>query len=216
MNSPVLYASNEISPEELERWFNSDTLDPPRYKEVNEGKLVFLADAPKPKLHHHHNSLKILPESLVNGWIRLEQCHHNIDKVDAAQILFKADRIRNIKITRSVNIKKAWVENASVQMENIGANATLCLSASTHSLLQNNDGSFTLKNGPYMRRYLDGYFPLRVTMDLDYRNTNLQLLEFKPAQQVGYHVKRDSDTLHIDALFEGKLSTEFHFKSLSY
>ena len=210
--SPVLLAEEEISPEELERWFNSDTMDPPRYKQVNEGKLVFLDSPPKEKLHHHYNSLTILPESLNSGWIILKQCHENIDKVEAAQILFKADRIKDIKITRHTNIKKVWVEDASVQMENISDNATLCLTAYTHSLLPNNDGSYTLRNGPYMRRFFDGYFPLHVTMDLDFRNTNLQLVQLKPEQQLGYTVKRSNNMLHIDTVFEGKLSTEFQFK----
>lgn len=213
--SPVLLAEDEISPEELERWFNSDSMEPPRYKQVNEGRLVFLANPPGGKLHHHHNSLTILPESLNSGWVILKQCHENIDKVAAAQILFKADRIKDIKIIQYSNIKKVWVEDASVQMENISENATLCLTAYTHSLLPNHDGSYTLRNGPYMRRFFDGYFPLRVTVDLDFRNTNLQLVQLKPEQQDGYTVQLSNNMLHIDTIFEGKLSTEFQFKRIA-
>lgn len=211
----VTLASDEISPEELERWFNSDSMDPPRYKESNEGVLVFLVDIPREKLHHHHNALKIYPDSLSSGWIGLEQCHVNIDKVQAAQILFKQDRIRDIKILDYKNIKKVWIEGPSVQMEEVAANASLCISASTRSLIHNADGSYTLRNGPYMRRFFDSYFPLRVTMDLDFSRTNLELVQYTPEQQAGYQVDRENNKLHIDTVFEGKLVTEFLFRPIS-
>ncbi len=204
---------NEISQEELERWFNSDTMEPPRYKDVNEGHLVFLSENRNPTLHHHHNSLTISPQSLSNGWIRLEQCHHNMDKVPAAQILFKEGRVKNIKITRQENIQKAWVEGYSVQMENITDNAVICLQADTHSLLQNKDGTYSLRNGPYMRRFLDGYYPIRVSLDLNFSQTQLELLDVSPPSQRGFEiVEMDKGLLHFDTVFEGKLQTEFHFR----
>ena len=215
LSSPCLLASDEITPEELERWFNSDSMDPPRYKETNEGQLVFLAQAPEEKLHHHHNALIIHSNSLADGWISLQQCHNNIDKVPAAQILFKQDRIRNIRILSYQNIRKVWIEGPSVQMEDITENASLCLSATTRSLMHNTDGSYTLRNGPFMRRFFDGYFPLRVTMDLDYSNANLRLLRHTPAQQPGYEIEHKNHKLHIDTVFEGKLVTEFRFRPIS-
>lgn len=212
---PIALASDEISPEELERWFNSDSLDPPRYKESNDGILVFLDDKPRENIHHHHNALKIYPDSLTTGWISLEQCHENIDKVQAAQILFKEDRIRDIKILDFKNIKRVWIDGPSVQMEDIDENARVCISAFTHSLIHNTDGSYTLRNGPYMRRFFDSYFPLRVTMDLDFSDTNLELVQHRPEQQAGYDVQRQNNKLHIDTVFEGKLVTEFQFRSIS-
>lgn len=209
----VLVASDEISREELERWFNSNTSDPPRYKEVNDGHLVFLTGNNDPTLHHHHNSLTILPESLQSGWILLEQCHQNIDKVPAAEILFKAGRVRDIKITKAINIDKAWVEDTSVQMENIKADAQLCLQAYSHSLVKNADGTFSLRNGPFMRRFFDGYFPIRVSLELNFSQTNLELTSFTPNNQNGFHVENNNGMIHIDTVFEGKLQTEFKFKS---
>lgn len=203
--------SDDITQEELERWFNSNSMEPPRYKEVNEGQLVFLADNHDASLHHHHNSLTIYPNSLQDGWILLEQCHRNIDKVAAAQILFKQGRVKDIRITKQQNIGKAWVEEASVQMENISENAVLCIQAYSHSLIQNNDGSFSLRNGPFMRRFLDGYFPIRVSLDLNFSQTNLVLTSFTPKIQSGFQLVQDPGRVHVDTVFEGKLQTEFHF-----
>ena len=111
----LVIGGDEISEEELERWFNSDNFDPPRYtREVNEGALVFLA-APnkKAELHHHHNNMTIFPRSLQDGWVMMEQCHSNIDRVAAAQIVFDKDRVRDIRVTRYHNMEKAWVEPAA-------------------------------------------------------------------------------------------------------
>lgn len=211
---------NEISPEELERWFNSDTLDPPHYdvvssadaSQVNEGNLVFLSKAPDKAPHYQHNTVTISPASLHNGWILVEQCHSNIDKVAAAQIVFKKNRVRNIKIISYKNIGKAWVEGASVQFENVKSNATLCIQANTHSLKHLENGTYSLRNGPFMRRFLDGYFPMHVSFDVNYAQTNLELTGFTPARQKGFEVKQAEGQIKIDTLFEGRLLTEFHFK----
>ena len=208
--------ANEISPEELERWFNSDTLEPPRYNDasdVNEGNLVFISTTPDKNLHHHHNAVTILPASLNDGWIMIEQCHSNIDKVAAAQIVFKKNRVRNIKIISSENIEKAWVEGASVQFENVKENAKLCIQANTHSLKLLDNGTYSLRNGPFMRRFLDGYFPLHVSFELNYAQTDLELTSFTPESQKGFEVKQGTGEIKINTVFEGKLHTEFHFRT---
>jgi len=204
--------ANDVSPEELERWFNSDSMDPPRYTQVNDGHLQFLARAPKENLHHHHNALTIFPSSLQDGWIGIQQCHTNLDRVPAAQVLFNKDRVRDIRIVSYENMEKAWVEDASVQMTNITANARLCIQASSRALIRNVDGSFSLRNGPFMRRFLDGYYPIRVSLDLDFATTDLQLVNITPAPQTGFAVRQGDGSVHVDALFEGKLQTEFRFR----
>jgi len=213
--TPTVF-SNEISPEELERWFNSDTLEPPRYtaaEDVNEGELVFLNEAPDKAIHHHHNAVTISPTSLSDGWIQIKQCHSNIDKVAAAQIVFGKNRARNIKIVSYDNIEKAWVEGSTVQFENVKSNATLCIQADTHSLQHLDNGTYSLRNGPYMRRFLDGYFPLHVSLDLNFTQTNLELTSFTPMSQKGFEVKQSKGAVTIDTVFEGRLHTEFHFKT---
>lgn len=214
--SSTTTGTNEISAEELERWFNSDTLDPPRYQDtskVNEGELVFLSDVPDKPLHHHHNTLTISPTSLNDGWILIEQCHSNIDKVSAAQILFDKNRVRNITIVSYKNIGKAWVEGASVQFENVREDAHLCIRANTRSLKQLANGTYSLRNGPFMRRFLDGYFPLHVSMDLNYSQTNLELTSFRPVIQQGFSVTQGKGEVKVDTIFEGRLHTEFHFRT---
>lgn len=209
----ILQATSEYTEEELERWFNSDSFEPPNpVKDVNEGQLVFVAPDNKKPLHHHHNSMIIFPHSLEDGWVLMEQCHTNLDKVSAAQIVFAKNRIRDIKVMSFRNMDKAWVEGPSVQMVNIKANAKLCMQAWTRALFINDDGTYSLRNGPFMRRFLDGYFPLRVSMDISYAGTGLKPTQVSPDEQKGFEVWRKKDRIGFDAIFEGKLRTEFSFE----
>ena len=205
-------ATSELSDEELERWFNSDSLEPPRsVADVNDGQLVFIRNKELKSLHHHHNSMTILPRSLEDGWVLMEQCHSNLDKVPAAQIVFSSDKVRDIRLMSFRNMGKAWVEGSTVQMTDITHDARLCMQAWTRALSMNKDGSYSLRNGPFMRRFLDGYFPMRVSMEIDFTATGLIPTLVSPAEQSGFAVWRKKGHIGFEAIFEGKLRTEFNF-----
>lgn len=210
-------ADDDLSQEELERWFESDSFEPPESaKHVNDGDLVFLTSpGDRETLHHHHNSVTIVPSSLKDGWIRMEQCHSNLDKVPALQIVFAKDRVRDLEVVSYQNIGKAWVDGPTVQLADITDRASVCLKAWTRALLVNNDGSFSLRNGPFMRRFLDGYFPIRVSMDIRYAGTGLKLSRVKPVEQAGFAIWRRQDSIGFDAVFEGMLRTEFSFEQIA-
>lgn len=203
----------EYTEEELEKWFNSDKFEPPDSfeKEVNDGSLIFLEKLPDDPVHHHYNALTIQPTSLQDGWVKLKQCHENLDAVGSAQIVFSKNKVRDITVYYSKNIGRAWVENSSVQMEDIKPNAKVCLSASTRTLVNNKDGSFSLHTGPFMRKFLDGYYPMHVTMDVVYAGTGLKLLAISPVKQKGFNVLRSEEQIQLDTWFEGELRTELLF-----
>jgi hypothetical protein len=206
--------ASEPSLEELERWLESDDMMPPSVStaDVNEGELVFLAQHPAKQVHHHQNYLIINADSLRDGWVRLNQCHDHLDRVPRAQIMYNKDRIRDLQIVTSDNIEQSWVEGNSVQLTNIHENARLCVRAWTRALRANGDGSYSLRNGPFMRRFLDGYYPMRVSMQIDYANSGLHLVSMTPQRQQGFEVKDKEGHLAFDAWFEGRLKTEFLFR----
>ncbi len=212
---PGVTASDEPSMVELERWLESDELLPPTVStdQVNEGTLVFLTRRPARQVHHHQNHLVIDADSLLNGWVRLKQCHEHLDRVPRAQIMYNRDRIRDLQIISSGNIEQSWVENNTVQLRNVQEKARLCVQAWTRALKSNGDGSYSLRNGPFMRRFLDGYYPMRVSMQIDYATSGLQLIAMKPVRQQGFDVTEQEGSLAFDAWFEGRLKTEFLFRS---
>ena len=187
-------------------WFDEDFGDPTAH--VNEGELAFLAEPPAKAVHHLRNVITLDRHSRESGWVRLEQCHTNIDKVPRAQIVFHEDRIRNLHIESARNIGEAWIEGASVQLTDIVEGSSLCLSADSRALTSVGDGRFRITNGPFMRRFLDGFYPMRVSAQFVLANSGLRFAGIEPERQPGFEVEVGADAIRFDAWFEGRLRTE--------
>ena len=179
---------------------------------VNEGPLRFLNTPPARPVHHHQNRIRIDGGSLSSGWVSLSQCHDHLDAVPRAQITFREGYVRDLKIDLSAGIEQAWVEGASVQLRNVAPGARLCLSAQTRALRNVGNGYFDLVNGPYMRKFLDGYYPMRVTLDIDYPPEILALIDVSPPQQAGLSLVEQPGSIHVDTVFEGELRMLFQFE----
>lgn len=178
---------------------------------VNEGKLSFLAEPPAKAVHHHHNDIVIGPESLREGWVRLEQCHEHLDAVPRAEVVYPPGRIRGVSVASSRGIDRAWVEGPSLQLEGVQRGAELCVKAESRAFSAEQDGAYTLHNGPYMRRFLDGYYPMRVTMTVRYPCDRLRFAGSKPEPQPGFTVRDRDCRVDVEAWFEGRLQTELRF-----
>lgn len=197
---------------EEDDWFDADPHAV--FDAINEGQLTFLLQPPDKPVHHHHNTLLVLPDSLETGWVKLIQCHENLDEFPSAQIVYNKNKVRNIRLTSFKNIGRAWVEGPSVQLKNIGSNASLCIKAESQALWPQADGSFLMRNGPFMRKFLDGYFPMRVSMDIKLP-PGLSFHSIEPNEQKGFRVVKGKQDVHFDAWFEGKLITRIRFKQQS-
>ncbi len=201
LTAPVSAAPDDVDfPEEV------DT------SKVNTGTLTFLDKPPEKPVHHHHNAIRIEPGSLRDGWVRMDQCHEHLDAVPRAQILYREGHIRALRIESATGIDEARVEGPSVQLRGVGKPARLCVSAETRALRDNGDGSWTLASGPFMRRFLDGYYPMRVSMSVAYPKS-LRLVDMSPAAQPGFRVWHEAQTVRIDTWFEGQLRTEIRFEA---
>jgi hypothetical protein len=184
-----------------------------RARRVNEGELVFLATPPERPVHHHLTRLEITPEGLGSGWVVLQQCHDRIDRVPSAQIVYQPGKLRRLEIAGYRNIGSAWVEGDSVQLRNVAADAQLCVVAETRALHDLGEGQYELRNGPFMRQFLDGYFPMHVSLEVQYPDA-LELVDVDPPAQPGFGVRRSGKQVALDAWFEGRLSTVIRFKAL--
>lgn len=177
---------------------------------VNEGALHFLAEKPARPVHHHVNRLFFTDQSRTSGWLRMEQCHYDIDPVPAAEIVFTPGRIRDLEVVSATGIGKARAEAHSVQLEDIGHDAVLCIRGETLALGRTGD-TLVVRSGPFMRRFLDGYYPMRVTLELNYPGELVPVDQF-PLPQPGVTVDRAAGRITVDAWFEGILETRFRFR----
>lgn len=205
----LLHYPSEVIPDPKDDWWETDLED--QAINVNEGVLYFLDHPPAEPVHHHHNQIVFSPGSLDDGWITLRQCHQHLDSVPSSQVVYHRDRIRDLKIEAHRGIGEAWVEGHTVQLRDVGPEARLCVTAQSQALTRNSDGSFALSNGPFMRRFLDGYYPMHVTIEVQIPIECLQLSHIAPVEQQGFAITQESGHLRIDAWFEGRLFTEIVF-----
>lgn len=182
-----------------------------RVRAVSDGDLRFLEAERVEGKHVHQNRIAIDESSLADGWVGLTQCHEGLDAVPAAQIVFKPGRIRALEVLEATRIGSARVEGDSVQLEDIAPGARLCLRGESRALHRLGEGQVRLRNGPYMRRFLDGYYPMRVVLDISYPAERLVLAGHSPAEQEGFAVQAQPGSLAVDAAFEGRLVTCFDF-----
>ena len=205
-------AAEELTPDQLEQWFRGELKsDEERALAVNEGDLVFLAKPPDKPVHYIQNTLVISKDSPVTGWVSLIQCHDNLDAVAASQIVYRYKRMRSLKVDSFEKIKRAWIEDNSVQLEDVKAGAKLCVRADVGILYSNEDGSVVLKNGPFHRKFLDGYYPMHVSLKIQYPGDLLRYENISPGVQPGFSISQSINTVFVDAWFEGELKIEVEF-----
>lgn len=188
-----------------------DPFDIPSAASVNEGQIHFLSELPDKPVHHHHNEIVITDASLDDGWVQLRQCHEHLDPVPSSQVVFSRDRTRDLRIEQADGIGRAWVEGHTVQLRDTRHNARLCVTAASRALARLPDGAFNLRNGPFLRRFLDGYFPMRVSQTVRLETARLRFRDATPAPQAGFRVWREGMDVHYDAQFEGRLVTNLRF-----
>lgn len=206
---PALAAGAEpdMTAEERDAWFNAKSV-----AEVNEGTLSFLITPPAKAVHHHQNRIVITHDSLASGWTDLAQCHDNLDSVPRAEIRFRDGFIRDLRVLESRGIAQAWVEGPSVQLRDVTPGARLCIEARTRALSDAGSGFFNLANGPYMRKFLDGYYPMHVSLTIRYPAELLHVVAVSPGEQPGFKLRQEPGLVSIDTYFEGELRTQVQFE----
>lgn len=205
----LLFAAENTTASDSDFW--DDDLEN-RIASVNEGELTFISSKPSQPVHHHHNQITITGNSLSDGWVLLRQCHQNIDPVAALEIHFNAEKIRNIQILSKSNIADAKVNGAIIELQDIEPGAELCLHADSRALHRLNSTTLQLRNGPFMRQFLDGFYPMHVTMEVNWPPDKIGLVSFIPVPAGSGHVKTSTGKVIWEALFEGRLYTKFTFQ----
>ena len=198
--------------QEWPAWLDAEEAERQRIARVNEGELVFLKEPPVDPVHHHRNRIVITRQSLEDGWVQMEQCHERLDQVAEAQIVFNADRTRSLKILRADNMEKAFVEANTIQLRGIREASMVCARLETRALHSLGMQKFELRNGPFMRRFLDGYYPLQLSIRIEYP-LQLALVDHEPESQPGYTVSAAPGFVDAKAVFEGELRTRFRFSA---
>lgn len=213
--TPTIAADSGASDEEAEweaAWEAAEERERQmeRAREVNEGELVFLPQAPAVDSARMEKRIELDWESLATGWARMHQCHH-LDPAAAVQIVYNGERTRDIRITRRDGVGQAEVDGPSVQMSGIERGASLCVAAEVLAILPHPDkAGYVVDNGPFMRRFLDGYYPMQVRLEVRWPEGMLALRESEPPAQPGLTIKENPQGVTLEAHFEGRLESRLH------
>lgn len=163
------------------------------------------------KDYYMTNHITLGANAMTDGWGTLTQCHYNLDPVGKLQIVYNPDRTENIRILSDDGIAMAWVEGPTVQLDDIKRGASICIEADTHALIQRDD-DYVIERGPFMRRFLDGFYPLHVKLSVDWNDLPLIATSMSPPQQTGVYLEQTSNQVTIDYWFRGELRTQLVLK----
>ena len=207
-------AFDEVTSEQLEKWFEDDEQDHPFDRKSDGGTLVFLQAPPLKQAPQSSNILTIRSQSLETGWVAIDQCHAQLDPIHRVEVVYQYQAMRNLRITETSGIRRAWVEGQSVQLEGVQQGARLCVQAEAKILYRQDDKHYLLRNGPFQRRFLDSYFPMHLSLTIRYPDDLLSFQGISPAATGGFNISPEKGAIRVDTWFEGKLLIEFEFKSV--
>lgn len=214
----LLIGSNvtaEPSPEQLENWFNNDKLDMPEEATVQDEALRFIINTNKQNIPVTEKTYQINIDSLHTGWVVIEQCYRNLDPVSQLEVVYEYQKMRNLKVTHQHLVGKLWIEGQTIQMENLSKGASICTKAEVGILRQADNKNYLLLAGPFKRKFLDGYYPMHVKLDIRYPAEKLILNEIFPEAAPGFNISHNKGLVIIDTRFTGKLYLALSFKLLS-
>lgn len=205
----TVVSANELTPAQQEQWLNSKT--PAEESQKISGRaLSFLSATKHMKVMHSENRIMVSESSLTDGWVSLSQCYHQLDAFPRVEVVYQYRQMRKLQVVSQKGISKAQVEGQSVQLEHVSKNASLCIRAEVQILTKEKNGYY-LKNGPFRKKFLDGYFPMRVTVHIDYPPKLLSVNSTEPQAQMHFVVKQKPGSITLHGIFEGELNTQVVF-----
>lgn len=207
---PLMLAAAETPDDE--DWFDDDSES--RALQVNEGQLKFIAPIADRPILHSDKQLWITSESRQSGWVRMQQCYRHLDAVGRTDVVFAYREMRDLQVIRAERIGQIRIEQNNVELDGVEKGAVLCVQADIKILQRLSDKTYRLQNGPYHRKFLDGYYPYHVSLRVHYSDAEIRLQRVVPEAQAGFSVTEENNGLSIDSWFEGELRINLEFMEI--
>ena len=183
---------------------------------INGGQLNWLTEDKTIGQYGLENSLTLSRSALKDGWVEFTQCHNNLDEIRKIEVQYNPENTRSLTLNSSEKIASVKIDNQNSSALLLGVDklARVCISGESKSLEKTKEG-YVLKRGPYMRKFLDGYYPMALKETLNWSKTSLTLQTNTMQSQLGqsYQYAIQAKTLTAEYWFEGRLSPRYQFKS---
>ncbi|MFO7602793.1 MAG: hypothetical protein R6X06_03150 [Gammaproteobacteria bacterium] len=206
-------ASADLTPEQLEAWFNNDDMEMPEQATVQDKQLRFITAPNAQAGTLTEKTYRITADSLQTGWVVIEQCYRNLDPVPQLEVVYNYQDMRNLKVTQQAHIGKLWIEGQSIQMQDLNKNASVCTRAEVKILRAASQHKYLLLAGPFQRKFLDGYYPMHVKLRIEYPAAELAVDETHPQAEPGFMLTHAEGLMQVDTRFTGKLYLAISFTS---
>lgn len=176
---------------------------------AKEGELRFLVENPDPKGYWYSSRVALTEESLRTGEVSLETCHRQLDPIRKVVIAFNPQRLIGLSITSHQGIEAIESEAHRVTLSNVQRGAHICISLTSRALDQVSPSQWQLQAGPLMRRYFDGYLPMKADLKVSWPRNLLRLEATSPAVQPGVAIFASESGAEMLAVFAGRFSGFF-------
>jgi len=199
-------------------WLESDSSNE-NTRMINEGKITAVDPSLTRSQYALFNKIHFLPDSLQSSQVDFTQCHKNLDAMNAIDIVYNAQTISNLQVQSSTHIGSYTTERDKIELKNIAQGAEICISGTTNLLSYDSQTQqWLLVRGPYMRKFLDGYYPMHLQEQIDLSATNLSLVDiriegnstYQPTRQETGHSSK-AHLITLNYFFEGRLKPTYHF-----
>lgn len=173
---------------------------------AQEGQLRFLEAHPEPHTYRYESRVRISEESLITGVVTLNTCHFELDPIRKVVIAFNPNRLQKLEITQASGVGSLEVRGHLIEMTDVKRGASVCIDLESKALERLNETTYRLNAGPLMRRYFDGYLPMRATLMLSWPGDRITLKETNPAPQKGVTLLQFPGRAEMDIIFAGRLT----------
>lgn len=189
-------------------WFNDNWED--RVDKLSEGELIWYQGMPAKGTSRTVLTISLDEESTRDGWVKVRQCHGGLASVPAAQLVFEGRAVRNLQVENAQNIEQSSIEGETVQLSGVGPGAAICVRSEQQVLHRLDGHHWALISGPFQRRFLDGFYPMLVKLDVEWPVEKWRYVRVQPA--TGPAIEARAGHLQMQAHFAGRLKTALIFQ----
>lgn len=182
--------------------------------EVSRGTLNWVEPDKTLEQYALENRISLRPTSHQDGVVIFEQCHRHLDAISKIEVVYNDQTTSDLVVISTDKIQQAQAKDASVELIGVEKGAQVCIKGKSQTLTH--DGQqWQLKRGPYMRKFLDGYYPMHLTEVIDWQDSPLKLVgqpraplpvPSKFIQQINPH------SMQFDYYFAGRLELTYQFE----
>lgn len=160
------------------------------------------------------NHITVTPKTLDDRWLQFSQCHHQLDPVPKIEVAYHPTNIRNLEVVSAEGIESTQLKMHSVELKDVSKGAKVCIQGESKTAKITQAG-FEINRGPYMRRFLDGYYPMIVEETIEVANVQANLKSYQPAQKNVQNLTKtqhdSNDEYKFEYAFEGQLRSQYVF-----